>query len=154
MDEKESLLKNNAVSSSVHLAFGKLDNKQGTAAFIHDKRTFIMKKIGLGLIGSALFAFIAISSVQASENEGYEDHDRYEYGNRYYGTNGYTNYDYNNQYRNRERYEHSNNRYNNYNPYNGTYGSVYNNGYNYNNASNTYGYNNNYRHNERYEYNR
>lgn len=115
-----------------------------------------MKKITAVVIG-AVFACIAVNSAQASGDEGYEHHERYEYGNHYYNPYGYTNHGSNNAYRDHERYEYGNRnmnyvpRYNNYN-----YGNTYNgsNGYRYNNNYGNYGSNNAYRDHERYEYRR
>jgi len=110
-----------------------------------------MKKIA-AVIGSAVFAFIAVSSAQASRHEGYEDDERYEHGNYYnpYGYNyGYNNYGYNTTYRNHELREYGG-RYMNSAPiYGGNYsgsGYVDDDAYKYNNSG--------YRNHERYEYGR
>lgn len=110
-----------------------------------------MKRIA-SVISGALFAFIAVSAAHASGDEGYEHHEGYEYGRRYSNPSGYTNYGYNNTYRDHDRYEYRNRntnsvpRYNNYNSGNNRYN---NNGYRYNNSGNS-----SYRNHELREYRR
>ena len=108
-----------------------------------------MKKIA-AVISGVLFAFIAASSAQASGDEGYEHHERYEYGNNYYNPYGYNNYSYNNNYRNHELREYGGRYMNSVPVYGGNnyYGSGYvdDDAYKYNNSG--------YRNHERYEYRR
>ncbi len=108
-----------------------------------------MKKTA-AVISGVLFALIAVSSAQASGDEGYEGYERHEG----YEHGGYYNpYGYNNNYRNHELREYGNRYMNSVPVYGGNYygsGYVDDDAYKYNN----YGYNSGYRNHERYEYRR